>query len=107
LGESNEAFVWLEKAYQERRARANDTKPSAASSSEPESQSRVEQLVQEALELAEEQRSEFLERRCTGDKHLRAEVESLLAYEKDAHSFSAIVGLSPLADTARKHAVAA
>lgn len=54
---------------------------------EPESQSRVEQLVQEALELAEEQRSEFLERRCAGDKHLRAEVESLLAFEKDAHSF--------------------
>jgi serine/threonine protein kinase len=43
--------------------------------------------VQEALELAEEQRSEFLERRCAGDKHLRAEVESLLAFEKDAHSF--------------------
>ena len=54
---------------------------------EPESQSRVEQLVQEALELAPEQRSEFLERRCAGDKHLRAEVESLLAFEKDAHSF--------------------
>ncbi|MFZ2002378.1 MAG: protein kinase, partial [Candidatus Sulfotelmatobacter sp.] len=43
--------------------------------------------MQEALELAEEQRSEFLERRCAGDKHLRAEVESLLAFEKDAHSF--------------------
>jgi serine/threonine protein kinase len=54
---------------------------------EPESQSRVEQLVQEALQIAEEQRTEFLERRCAGDKHLRAEVESLLAYEKDAHSF--------------------
>jgi serine/threonine protein kinase len=58
-----------------------------ASGLEPESQSRVEQLVQEALELAEEQRSEFLERRCAGDKHLRAEVESLLAFEKDAQSF--------------------
>ena len=54
---------------------------------EPESQSRVEQLVQEALELAAEQRAEFLERRCAGDKHLRAEVESLLAFEKDAQSF--------------------
>ena len=58
-----------------------------ASGLEPESQSRVEQLVQEALELAPEQRSEFLERRCAGDSHLRAEVESLLAFEKDAHSF--------------------
>jgi eukaryotic-like serine/threonine-protein kinase len=54
---------------------------------EPESQARVEQLVQEALELADEQRAEFLERRCAGDKHLRAEVESLLAFEKDAQSF--------------------
>jgi serine/threonine protein kinase len=42
--------------------------------------------VHEALELAEEQRSEFLERRCAGDKHLRAEIESLLAFEKDAQS---------------------
>jgi len=58
-----------------------------ASGLEPDRQSRVEQLVQEALELAPEQRSEFLERRCAGDKHLRAEVESLLAFEKDAHSF--------------------
>ena len=54
---------------------------------EPESPSQVEQLVQEALELAEEQRSEFLERRCAGDNHLRAEIESLLAFEKDAHSW--------------------
>jgi serine/threonine protein kinase len=54
---------------------------------EREHQSRVDQLVQEALELAKEQRSEFLDQRCAGDKHLRAEVESLLAFEKDAHSF--------------------
>ena len=58
-----------------------------ASGLEPESLSRVERLVQEALELSEEQRSQFLERRCAGDRHLRAEVESLLAFEKDAHSF--------------------
>jgi serine/threonine protein kinase len=54
---------------------------------ERESQSRVDQLVQEALELAKEQRADFLDRRCAGDNHLRAEVESLLAFEKDAHSF--------------------
>ncbi len=60
---------------------------------EPESQSRVEQLVQEALELAGEQRAKFLERRCAGDKHLRAEVESLLAFEMDAHSFMAAPAL--------------
>jgi eukaryotic-like serine/threonine-protein kinase len=54
---------------------------------EPERQSRVDQLVQAALELAKEQRAEFLDRRCAGDTHLRAEVESLLAFEKDAQSF--------------------
>jgi eukaryotic-like serine/threonine-protein kinase len=54
---------------------------------EPESQSRAERLVTEALELADERRAEFLEQRCAGDEGLRAEVESLLAFEKDANSF--------------------
>jgi serine/threonine protein kinase/tetratricopeptide (TPR) repeat protein len=56
---------------------------------ERERQSRVEQLVEEALELAGEQRAEFLERGCAGDKHLRAEVDSLLAFEKDAQFMEA------------------
>jgi len=74
-----------------------------ASGLEPESQSRVEQLVQEALELAPEERSEFLERRCAGDSHLRAEVESLLAFEKDAHSFMEAPALQVAAEAlARK-----
>ena len=54
---------------------------------EPERQSRVEQLVQDALELEEKQRGEFLERHCAGDEALRREVESLLAFDKDAQSF--------------------
>lgn len=54
---------------------------------EPEQQSRVEQLLQEALELTEPQRGEFLERQCAGDANLRAEVESLLAFGKDAEKF--------------------
>jgi serine/threonine protein kinase/tetratricopeptide (TPR) repeat protein len=54
---------------------------------EPEEQSSVEQLVQEALELEERQRSEFLERRCGGDETLRAEVESLLAFANAADNF--------------------
>ncbi len=52
-----------------------------------EKQSRVEQLIQEALELEEQQRGEFLERYCTGDEDLRREVESLLAFDKEAQSF--------------------
>jgi len=54
---------------------------------EPEKQSRVEQLVQDALELEEKQRGEFLERHCAGDEDLRREVESLLAFDKDAQDF--------------------
>jgi eukaryotic-like serine/threonine-protein kinase len=54
---------------------------------EPERQSRVEQLVQEALELEARQQGEFLERHCAGDKSLRREVESLLAFGKDADNF--------------------
>jgi serine/threonine protein kinase/tetratricopeptide (TPR) repeat protein len=54
---------------------------------EPERQSRVEQLVQEVLELEENQRGEFLERHCGGDENLRREVESLLAFGKDAENF--------------------
>jgi len=52
-----------------------------------EKQSRVEQLIQEALELEEQQRGEFLERHCGGDESLRREVESLLAFDKDAPNF--------------------
>jgi len=73
-----------------------------ASRLERESQSRVEQLVQEALELADEQRGEFLERRCAGDKHLRAEVESLLAFEKDAQSFMEVSALQVAAQALAK-----
>jgi len=54
---------------------------------EPEYQSRIEQLVQEALGLGENQRDEFLEQQCAGDANLRAEVESLLAFGKDAENF--------------------
>jgi eukaryotic-like serine/threonine-protein kinase len=54
---------------------------------EPERQSRVERLVEAALELDEQQRGEFLERQCAGDMSLRREVESLLTFGKDAENF--------------------
>ena len=40
-----------------------------------------------ALEVAEEERSSFLEQACQGDVELRREVESLLAYEGKAEGF--------------------
>jgi serine/threonine protein kinase/Tol biopolymer transport system component len=53
----------------------------------PERQSRVEQLVHQALEMEEGRRGGFLEQQCAGDENLRAEVESLLAFAKDADKF--------------------
>ena len=69
---------------------------------ERERQSRVEQLVQGALELAKDQRAEFLERRCGGDEQLRAEIESLLAFEKDAEKFMEASALQVAAEALAK-----
>jgi eukaryotic-like serine/threonine-protein kinase len=41
---------------------------------------RVEELYHAAMEQEENQRAAFLERSCSGDQALRAEVESLIAY---------------------------
>jgi len=54
---------------------------------EPEKQSQVDRLVQEALDLEEKDRADFLERQCAGDQNLRAEVKSLLGFEKAANGF--------------------
>jgi len=48
---------------------------------------RVEKLCQQAMELEEGRRAEFLQSACKGDDGLRHEVESLLAHEKKAHHF--------------------
>ena len=48
---------------------------------------RVEELCQQALELDEGRRAEFLESACGSDDGLRQEVESLLAYERKAQQF--------------------
>ena len=48
---------------------------------------RVERLCQQALELDEDRRTEFLQSACGSDDGLRKEVESLLAHEKKAQHF--------------------
>src|SRR5580700_9890737 len=48
---------------------------------------RVEELCQQALELDEDRRTEFLQSACGSDDGLRREVESLLAHEKKAQHF--------------------
>jgi predicted ATPase len=53
----------------------------------PEVWRRVEELCQQALELGEGRRAEFLQSACGNDDGLRREVESLLAHEKKAQHF--------------------
>ena len=53
----------------------------------PERWQRAKQLFAEARESAPAQRSEFLEGACAGDPALRAEIESLLAEERDMGDF--------------------
>jgi serine/threonine protein kinase/Flp pilus assembly protein TadD len=54
---------------------------------DPERLRQVEQLYHAALEHEETERAAFLEQACAGDKELRREVESLLAYDRRAESF--------------------
>src|SRR5215472_13575546 len=53
----------------------------------PELWHRVEELCQQALDLDESRRAEFLRAACANDDDLRREVESLLAHEKKAEQF--------------------
>ena len=48
---------------------------------------RVDQLLDEALDLEPDQRSAFLEENCFGDEELKKEVETLLALDEKAQSF--------------------
>ena len=47
----------------------------------------INRIYDAALEVAEAERPAFLERNCQGDEELRREVESLLAYDKQAQQF--------------------
>jgi serine/threonine protein kinase/Tol biopolymer transport system component len=58
----------------------------------------VEQLYHAALERGAEERADFLTQACVGDESLRREVESLLAYERQAADFIE----SPALDVAAK-----
>ncbi len=53
----------------------------------PELWRRVEEVCQQALELDQNRRAEFLDSACRGDDELRHEVESLLAHEQKAGQF--------------------
>jgi hypothetical protein len=52
----------------------------------PERWQQVKGVLQEALELAPEQRPAFLDRACSTDHSLRGEVESLLSSSNDVRS---------------------
>jgi eukaryotic-like serine/threonine-protein kinase len=53
----------------------------------PERWERVAQLHRAVLEHEPSERAAFLQQACAGDEGLRVEVESLLAYEKEAEGF--------------------
>ncbi len=63
---------------------------------------RVEQLLQAVLELEEGQRGEFLQQTCAEDEALRREVESLLAFGKDAENFMEAPALEVAAEALAK-----
>lgn len=46
----------------------------------------VKNLLAQALELAPEERARFLDEACAGDRGLRTEIESLLAFSQDAEA---------------------
>jgi serine/threonine protein kinase len=52
----------------------------------PERWQQIRGLLEDALELAPEQRSAFLQRKCSSDPSLRQEVETLLASSPDVRS---------------------
>ena len=52
----------------------------------PERWQQIRGVLEEALELAPEQRSAFLQRNCSSDPSLRQEVETLLASSPDMRS---------------------
>src|ERR1700678_1830075 len=52
----------------------------------PERWQQIRGVLEEALELAPEQRSAFLQRNCSADPGLRQEVETLLASSPDVRS---------------------
>lgn len=54
---------------------------------EPELWRRIEEVCDQALQLDESRRGEFLDQSCDNNEVLRREVESLLAHEKKAERF--------------------
>jgi serine/threonine protein kinase len=70
----------------------------------PERWKKIEGVFEQALELAPEQRADFVRRNCNGDDELRREVESLIQSHAKAGSFidrrSAFFSANPLEDTA-------
>src|SRR5687767_1883149 len=48
---------------------------------------KTKELLDSALELSADQRASFLDNACAGDASLRAEIESLLAFDNQADNF--------------------
>jgi serine/threonine protein kinase/Tol biopolymer transport system component len=59
---------------------------------------KIEELYSAAVRLSESERANFLAQACTGDEHLRSEIEALLAYDKDASNFLESPAVERVAD---------
>jgi serine/threonine-protein kinase len=64
----------------------------------PERYEQVVDLYRAAAELDPQSRAAFLDKACAGDAELRAEVESLLAYQSSARGFLQTPALEMMAD---------
>ena len=59
----------------------------------PERWQQIEKLYHSTLEREDSQRASFLKEACAGDEVVRREVESLLAYQPQAESFTEVPAL--------------
>ncbi len=79
------------------------TKSAGGDVVDPEHWRRVEEIFHQAVALDDDQRAVLLDRACAGDPELRAEVEELLAADREAANTleSAVAGGAELLDRSR------
>lgn len=63
---------------------------------------RIEELYHAAVQIDEGERGRFLDEACTGNQHLRSEIESLLAYAGEVSGFIESPALELIADSQTK-----
>jgi serine/threonine protein kinase len=70
----------------------------------PERWQHIDKLLEEALELATNERAAFLDRACAGDESLRRKINALLAAHEQAESFIEIPAMEAAAQALARQA---